>query len=603
MSMMRRRQRWAAAIRDPAERVRTRAWHSNSRPVVATLGGPRTSVDVPDGFAATEALADLLEHAPFGFALLDAKGRYVVVNRQLAAFDGIAASDHVDHRPSELHHGGTVDEACVERVLRTGTAMTTRVMVPDATTGGERYLMTGCYPVWSASGRVAAVGAMALDITDQEITRRRAEQLLQFSGLVGVVTSVDTLAHTIVRFVSSTLRTRCAVGLVDGERLRIAAVQGYTPEVCERWMREGFALSDPRPMTSAVRGCATVEIPSLSNLPPEYSALAPERAETGDATVIAIPIRDGTEEFVASAVLRVSWPYQLKLDQDGWTTLQTLVSMSELALSRISDNARHQAALISARVAEETDVLMERRRIAVEVLQRAALPAQLPDVEGIVLHAVYRPATTAIGVGGDWYDALALRDNRVGLVIADVAGHGEEAASFMVQVRNALRAMAIEHEQPHMVLERINAVALELRDLDAPFITCCYAVLDPVARTLSWSSAGHFDPLIVGAEGATYFASAPHGPPLAVTSAPQYTTTVIDVAVGDRVVLFTDGLVERHGESIDEGLQRLARRAADARGAKPDQCLDSLLEIVEEQFDDLAVICADLVSVRGGAAG
>jgi PAS domain S-box-containing protein len=604
MSMMRRCQRWAAAIRDPAERVRTRTWHSNSRPLATPLGKPRTAVEEPvEHAAATQALADLLEQAPFGFALLDAKGRYVVVNRQLAALNGVAAYDHLDRRPSELHNGGAIDEACVERVLRTGHTGTTRAMVPDATTGGERYLMTSCYPVRSASGRVAGVGAMALDITDQELTRRRAEQLLQFSGLLGVATSIDALAHTIVRFVSSTLRARCAVGLVDGERLRIAAVQGYTPEVCERWMREGFALSDPRPMTAAVRGCATVEIPSVADALPEYSALGPERVQTGDATVIAIPIRDRTEEFVASAVLRVSWPYQLQLEEDGWTTLQTLVSTSELALTRISDNARNQAALISARVAEETDVLMERRRIAVEVLQRAALPAQLPDVEGIVLHAVYRPATTAIGVGGDWYDALALRDNRLGLVIADVAGHGEEAASFMVQVRNALRAMAIEHEQPHMVLERINAVALELRDPRAPFITCCYAVLDPVARTLSWSSAGHFDPLIVDAGGVTYFASAPHGPPLAVISAPQYTTTVIELTAGDRVVLFTDGLVERRGEPIDDGLQRLARQAADARHAKPDQCLDSLLEIVEEQLDDLAVICADLVSVRGDAAG
>src|SRR5215207_1513929 len=88
MSMMRRRQRWAAAIRDPAERVRTRAWHSNSTSIAATPGGPWTTVDARDGHGApTKTLADLLEHAPFGFALFDAEGLYVVVNRQLAALD------------------------------------------------------------------------------------------------------------------------------------------------------------------------------------------------------------------------------------------------------------------------------------------------------------------------------------------------------------------------------------------------------------------------------------------------------------------------------------------------------------------------------------
>jgi serine phosphatase RsbU (regulator of sigma subunit) len=80
-----------------------------------------------------------------------------------------------------------------------------------------------------------------------------------------------------------------------------------------------------------------------------------------------------------------------------------------------------------------------------------------------------------------------------------------------------------------------------------------------------------------------------------VTREPQYTTTTIDLGVDDRVVLFTDGLVERRGELIDEGLVRLARRAGEARSAEPGNCLESLLQTVEEQFDDLAVICADLV--------
>ena len=100
----------------------------------------------------------------------------------------------------------------------------------------------------------------------------------------------------------------------------------------------------------------------------------------------------------------------------------------------------------------------------------------------MTIDAVYQPAARANGIGGDWYDVFLVGPDRVGLVIADVAGHGEDAASFMVQVRNMLRAMAMEHPEPHVVLERVNAVARSLADFDVPFITCVYAVLDPHHR-------------------------------------------------------------------------------------------------------------------------
>jgi PAS domain S-box-containing protein len=541
-----------------------------------------------------DAWSELFDEAPFGFAVLDDHGRYRLVNRRLAAVDGVAPADHLGRRPAELASIGAVDEDCVDAVLRTGMpGGTTNTTVPDPASGVERYLMTSCYPVRDRSGRVTAVGAMALDVTDQEHARRRAEQLLRFSTLLGPVTSGEELAKQIVGFLSSTFRARCAVGEARRDRLRVLAVQGFTPDVCERWRREGFAMSEPRPMADAIRERAPVEVRSFADLARGYGPLEQERAETRDSTVIAMPLHDPVDATGPEWVLRLSWPHPVELDQDSWTTLHTVVSMSEMALSRIVLSERQQAALVSARVAEEADAWIERRRAAIELLQRAALPAELPPVEGITLEAIYRPATTA-GVGGDWYDAFALAKDRVGLVIADVAGHGEEAASFMVQVRNALRAMAIEHEHPHVVLERINAVTLALRDDNAPFITCCYAVVDPVARRLTWSTAGHFDPLILSASNGAYYVSAPHRAPLTVTQDPGYVTSSVELEGGDRIVLFTDGLIERRGEPIDRGLRRLADHAGVLRNGKLDEFVASLLEIVDEQIDDLAVICAEL---------
>ena len=594
MTMTGRHHRWTASIGESLERARR--WRA--------VGGTRTRsrrdaspVDALD----VDAMTELFDDAPFGFALLDEHGRYRLVNRRLADADGIAAADHVGLRPAELPTNRVVDDGCVETVLRTGApGRTAHTTVPDPTSGGSRYLVTSCYPMRDQAGRVTAVGAMALDVTEQEVARRRADQLLRFAGLIGAVTSVDEFAQRIVRFVSGTFRARCAVGEVRGDRLCIIAVEGFTPAICERWLGEGFELNESQPMTAAIRERARVEVHALDGDAERFGALEVDRMDTGDVSLIAIPLRDPADELEPTMVLRISWPHRVVLDQDSWTTLQTLVSMSELALSRIRLNDRQQAAVISARVAEEvaeeTDALVERRRIAVELLQRAALPAQLPAVEGVHLDAIYRPATTS-GVGGDWYDAFALARDRVGLVIADVAGHGEDAASFMVQVRNALRAMAVEHEHPHVVLERINAVALSLLDENAPFITCCYAVLDPMRRRLMWSTAGHFDPLVLRGHHA-YYTSSPRRPPLTVIPEPGYVTSCVELDRGDRIVLFTDGLIERRGEPIDRGLDRLARHVVRTRHAELDDSVEALLEIVEEQFDDLAVICAELVGDR-----
>ena len=150
------------------------------------------------------------------------------------------------------------------------------------------------------------------------------------------------------------------------------------------------------------------------------------------------------------------------------------------------------------------------------LLQAAALPTTLPALPGVRIAAVYEPADPRQPVGGDWYDVFALSDNRVALVIADVAGHGHRAAVFMVQVRNVFRAIAAEHTEPDDVLIRANDVTARLNEPDGPFVTCCFAVLDIAARTLRWAQAGHFSPLIVLADGTSTYLDERPGAPLAL---------------------------------------------------------------------------------------
>ncbi len=214
---------------------------------------------------------------------------------------------------------------------------------------------------------------------------------------------------------------------------------------------------------------------------------------------------------------------------------------------------------------------------------------------GVRIAAVYEPADPRQPVGGDWYDVFALDDERVAVVIADVAGHGHQAAVFMVQVRNVFRAIAVEHTEPGDVLNRANDVTTRLNEPDGPFVTCCYAVLDIGARTLRWAQAGHFSPLVVGADGTSTYLDERPGPPLALYEGHGYESSSIEVRPGDRIVMFTDGLVEKRREHLDVGLARLAQLAASYAGLAPQAFVETLAGLVTQRFDDLALVCIDFV--------
>ncbi|MEO7370585.1 MAG: SpoIIE family protein phosphatase [Ilumatobacteraceae bacterium] len=234
-------------------------------------------------------------------------------------------------------------------------------------------------------------------------------------------------------------------------------------------------------------------------------------------------------------------------------------------------------------------------RQAIGLLQAAALPSTLPDLPGVRIAAVYEPADARQPVGGDWYDIFALDDNLVALVIADVAGHGHSAAVFMLQVRNVFRAIAAEHTAPAEVLTRANNVTARLNETDGPFVTCCFAVLDIAARTLSWAQAGHFSPMIVHADGASRYLDERPGAPLAFFEGQRYESSSIELNPGDRILMFTDGLVERRREHLDIGLARLAALASWHADLPVQKFVETLAASVTERFDDLAVVCVDIV--------
>jgi serine phosphatase RsbU (regulator of sigma subunit) len=120
-------------------------------------------------------------------------------------------------------------------------------------------------------------------------------------------------------------------------------------------------------------------------------------------------------------------------------------------------------------------------------------------------------------------------------------------------------------------------------------------VLDIGTRTLRWAQAGHFSPLVVAADGTSTYLDERPGPPLALFEGHRYESSSIEVRPGDRVVMFTDGLVERRREHLDIGLDRLARLATAHADLAPQGFVETLASLVTERFDDLAVVCIDFV--------
>lgn len=251
------------------------------------------------------------------------------------------------------------------------------------------------------------------------------------------------------------------------------------------------------------------------------------------------------------------------------------IAMVELAAERAALGIEH------ARV-------FDRERGIAETLQRALLPATLPDLGPMSAAVRYVPAAEGTEVGGDWYDVIPLADGHVGVAMGDVTGHGLEAAALMAQLRHGLRAYALETLDPATVAERLD------RLIHSPGLerlaTLLYAVIAP-DLSIQFVNAGHLPPLVVRATGEVDFLESTGGLPIGCDTTP-YPTDRVHLEPGDVLVLYTDGLIERRGESISDGLDRL-RAAAGEGPDDPERLADHLIEALlhgRGTEDDVALL-------------
>ena len=191
-----------------------------------------------------------------------------------------------------------------------------------------------------------------------------------------------------------------------------------------------------------------------------------------------------------------------------------------------------------------------------ETLQRSVLPDSLPTIPGLDLAVRYLPGTADVNVGGDWYDAFPLDAGRVGLVIGDVVGHSIASASVMGQMRQLLRAYAVDTMQPADVLLR--TARAQARLLPDALATVVYALLDPATGELSYANAGHPPPVWVSASGQTGYLDDASGVMLGVPGEAEFTVGHRTLDPGTSLLFYTDGLIEDRRRDITEGLSALA---------------------------------------------
>ncbi|UQA35364.1 ATP-binding SpoIIE family protein phosphatase [Streptomyces sp. HNA39] len=242
-----------------------------------------------------------------------------------------------------------------------------------------------------------------------------------------------------------------------------------------------------------------------------------------------------------------------------------------------------------AEAAERLRTSERRHRETAVTLQRSLLPQELEQPDDLRIAATYQPGGTDAAVGGDWYDVITLGAGRTALVIGDVMGRGVRAAAVMGQLRTAVRAYARLDLPPHEVIQLLDVLASEI---DATQIaTCVYAVHDPNEGQLVYASAGHLPILVRDEDGTVERAADPTGPPLG-TGGWIHTSGTIALPPGSTAVLYTDGLVERRSEDIDEGVASLARALSGAKGSPQVVCdrLIRSLGVTAEHDDDVAVL-------------
>ncbi len=400
---------------------------------------------------------------------------------------------------------------------------------------------------------------------------QRERALASLTADMGAAKSLGQALDVLLRSPVGCLRaTAAAVGLLDetGSKLRITYAGDLTREVTDRYHLVG--INSPVLLAETARTDQRIVVPDTAALDARFLAEAADATRAIRASILE-PLH--ADDGAVLGAVGLGWPTPREISPADTDLTRRVAAILARAVARISVAEReHQIAMS-----------LQERLLGLGVISPAA-----------AVSAAYQPAGEVMRVGGDWYTATPLGPSRIGISAGDVVGHGLAAATVMSQLRSALGAAALATNDPAAVIDLLDRYARTLDD--AAFATVAYAIIDVAAGTVRYACAGHPYPLVVGPEGTVTWLQDGRRPPLAVRSfAPRLDAPTGGAALlpGSLLLLYTDGLIERRSEPLEDGFARLTAAAAGCAKLPAGQACRALISQMtpgQGYADDVAII-------------
>ncbi|MEU6375751.1 SpoIIE family protein phosphatase [Streptomyces sp. NPDC046909] len=541
----------------------------------------------------------MISQSPIGLAVLDTDLRYVSVNPALERLNGVPAEEHIGRTTGEVLPDIDVNamEGAARRVLETG-----RPLVDQQTFGRtpadpdeEHAWSVSLYRLEDAVGTVLGVAASVVDITEQhraaveaEAARRRLAVIADASARIGTTLELDRTARELADVAVPELADVAAVDLLDavvaGRRSSLgpaepAVIRALAVQAADD--SEALGAADPpgqvarygadRLVTECVRTGQPVMVAEVAETDLPRIARSPEAAvllaRAGVHSYLAVPLIARGEVLGALDLKRTRNP--LPFSEDDLLLARELAARAAVQI----DNARWY----------------QNARDTALTLQRSLLPSHPAVTGGLEVASRYQPAGATAEVGGDWFDVIPLDGCNTALVVGDVMGSGINAAATMGRLRTATNTLASLDLEPARLLEHLDRIT---QDLDSSIATCVYAVHDPHLRQVRIANAGHLPPARLRAGRKPELLDLPTGAPLGVGGV-AFSTTTVDLEPGDRLVFYTDGLVETRQHPLDERLDALLE-LLDGPDRPLEEVCDLLLRTLHQpdNSDDVALLIA-----------
>jgi serine phosphatase RsbU (regulator of sigma subunit)/anti-sigma regulatory factor (Ser/Thr protein kinase) len=405
---------------------------------------------------------------------------------------------------------------------------------------------------------------------DERAARETTERLQEFASSLAAVASTDEVLSILVQEGRRPVGAAAAwAGVLDttNRELRVVASDGYDPRATG-WL-DRIPLDASTPPSDAARERREVWFDSREAFDLAYpDSEPPPTLPTGASGWI--PMLDATRKVIG--VVSFWLGRHVEADARRRSMMRAVVALAAQSAERAQ--------------------LYEFEHAVAGTLQKSLLPGTLPDERRVTIATRYRPGAEELDVGGDWYDVIHVDEDRVGAAIGDVVGHGLEAASAMGQLRSALRSLALTGRGPDRIIRDLDRFARTTTP--ATVATVVYAEIDLAMNVVRYVCAGHPPPLVVTGGHVDELMEGRTTPLAALPEPVACEQGLHPFPPGSLLLLYSDGLIERRGEPLDVGMERLRTLLAELSSEHPERLADLVIDELTgsvPQDDDIALLC------------